>query len=142
MFYYLRVEPLGVTAEINRFARMIDLSLVPERLEGLDVLAGCTPDLGADLFTTNGLFIMALIGGALVTGQLSGQFKPKPVSLTKNVKALIGGVLLGFGAMISLGCTIGVTLSGVHAFALSGWIFTISMVAGVWSGFKFKIFRL
>jgi len=142
MFYYLRVEPLGVTAEINRIARMIDFTLVPERLEGLDGLAGCTPDLGADLFTTNGLFIMALVGGSLVTGLLSGQFKPKPVSLTKNVKALIGGVLLGFGAMISLGCTIGVTLSGVHAFALSGWIFTTSMVAGVWSGLKFKILRL
>lgn len=142
MFYYLRVEPLGVTAEINRISRILDVSFVPERLEGLDTLAGCTPDMGADLYTTNGLFVMALVGGALVTGLLAGQFKPKMASFGKNIKALIGGVLLGFGAMISLGCTIGTTLSGIHAFALSGWIFTVFMAFGVWSGLKLKSYRL
>jgi uncharacterized protein len=141
IFYYLRVEPLGVTAEINRISRMLDFSLVPERLEGLDTLAGCTPDMGADLFTTNGLFVMAIVGGSLITGLLAGQFKPRLASFSKNIKALIGGLLLGFGAMISLGCTIGTTLSGIHAFALSGWIFTASMVFGVWSGLKIESFR-
>lgn len=141
IFYYLRVEPLGVTAEINRISRILDFPLVPERLEGLDTLAGCTPDMGADLFTTNGLFVISIVGGSLITGLLSGQFKPKFASLSKNIKALIGGLLLGFGAMISLGCTIGTTLSGIHAFALSGWIFTASMVFGVWSGLKIESFR-
>jgi uncharacterized protein len=139
IFYYLRVEPLGVTAEINRIARMSDLTIIPERLEGLDGLAGCTPDMGPDLFTTNGLFVIAIVGGALFSGLLSGKFRIKPVSFLKVLKALLGGVLLGFGAMISLGCTIGTTLSGIHAFALSGWIFTLFMMLGVWSGLKIRL---
>lgn len=138
IFYYFRVEPLGVTAEINRVARLSGWSAIPDRLEGMDGLAGCTPNMGPELFTANGLFILALIAGATLTGVLAGQFKPKRPGLRASVNSFLGGIMLGFGAMISLGCTIGATLSGIHAFALSGWIFTIGMVFGVWSGLKVK----
>lgn len=38
-------------------------------------------------------------------------------------RTLIGGILLGWGVMLGLGCTVGVLLSGTMAAALSGWIF-------------------
>jgi len=41
---------------------------------------------------------------------------------------------MGWGAMIGLGCTVGVLPSGIHAGALSGWIFLVSCVLGMWSG--------
>jgi len=31
-------------------------------------------------------------------------------------------------------CTVGVLLSGIHAGALSGWIFLVACTAGVWLG--------
>ncbi|MGM0505630.1 MAG: YeeE/YedE family protein [Bacteroidota bacterium] len=136
--YFFRVEPLGVTAEINRIARLSGWSGLPERLEGMDSLAGCTPNLGPELWTTNGVFVLSLVLGSIISGQLAGQFKPKIPTLSGSLKSFIGGILLGFGAMISLGCTIGVTLSGIHGFAISGWIFTVAMAFGVWSGLKFK----
>ncbi len=138
--YYLRVEPLGVTAEIGRRSRDLGnyLDITPARMEGLDGFAGCSTANSTDLLTFNGIFILALVAGSLFTGILSGRFQLSSLTATKALKGFFGGVLLGFGAMISLGCTVGTTLSGISAFALSGWVFTAAMVAGVWSGIRLK----
>jgi hypothetical protein len=41
---------------------------------------------------------------------------------------------MGWGAMTGLGCTVGVLLSGIHAGALSGWVFLAFCTLGVWLG--------
>ncbi len=138
-FSYLRVGPLGVTSEIGRQARKLGnkLNIIPAELEGLDGFSGCRTDDTSVIISSNGIFILALIAGSLIAALLSGHFRPRGISLFTVGKTLLGGVLLGLGAMISLGCTIGNSLSGISAFAVSGWLFTIAMIAGVWSGLKF-----
>lgn len=138
---YLRATPLGVTAELGRLSRKLGthLGIVPDTLPGLDALAGCaTADRGGDTLTPNALFVTGLVVAALASGLAAGQFAPERPSWQRVVLALTGGVLLGFGAMISLGCTIGTLLSGVQAFAVSGWIFAIALVGGVYAGLKFR----
>jgi hypothetical protein len=54
--------------------------------------------------------------------------------MNEIVRGLAGGLLMGWGAMIALGCTVGVLLSGIHAGALSGWIFLVFCFAGVAAG--------
>ncbi len=138
--YYLRVEPLGVTAEIGRRSRDIGshLEIIPTRMEGLDGFAGCSTASSPDLLTSNGIFILALVAGSLFAGVLSGRFQLSSLTVSRAVRGFAGGILLGFGAMISLGCTVGTTLSGISAFALSGWVFTAAMTAGVWTGIRWK----
>lgn len=51
---------------------------------------------------------------------------------------LVGGVLLGWGAMSGLGCTIGTLLSGTQAGAVSGWVFGATMLAAIWAGLRIK----
>jgi hypothetical protein len=50
---------------------------------------------------------------------------------------------MGWGAMIALGCTVGVLLSGIHAGALSGWVFLFfcfaGIAAGLWARRRFAI---
>jgi hypothetical protein len=41
---------------------------------------------------------------------------------------------MGWGAMTALGCTVGVLLSGIHAGAVSGWVFLAACFAGVHIG--------
>jgi ABC-type xylose transport system permease subunit len=36
--------------------------------------------------------------------------------------------------MTGLGCTVGVLLSGIHAGAVSGWVFLIFCALGAWIG--------
>lgn len=133
---YFRAEPLGVTSEIGRLSRQTfgALGWIPTRLEGLDGFAGCATAAQAAILSTNGIFVLALIAGAFVAALLANRFRPEPKSVRHHLFAVLGGVLLGFGAMISLGCSIGTLLSGIMAFAVSGWVFACAMTLGVWSG--------
>lgn len=130
---YLRVAPLGVTAEIGGRTRQAAgaLGLLPERLEGLDTLRGCATVVRDALLTPNGLFVIGLVAAAFAAALAAGQFKPARPTPGHAARGLIGGTMLGFGAMIGLGCSIGTFLSGIMAGAVSGWIFGAAMLAGV-----------
>jgi uncharacterized membrane protein YedE/YeeE len=131
---YLRVGPLGVTAELGSWSRTAadGIGLLPRRLEGLDGFAGCATALKEALLSRNGAFVSGLVIAALAAALAAGQFQPRLPALKEAARGLAGGVLLGWGAMVSLGCTVGVLLSGIFAGALSGWIFAIFCFAGVW----------
>lgn len=130
---YLRAEPLGVTAELGSRARTLaeGLGWIPERLAGLDGFAGCATVVIEALMTPNGVFVLALVGGSLAAGVAAGSFQPRAYSWRRYLAALLGGALMGWGAMVALGCTVGVLLSGISAFALSGWVFGAAVTAGV-----------
>ena len=132
-FSYLRTEPLGVTAELGSRARTVaeGLGWIPERLPGLDGFAGCATVVIEALMTPNGVFVLALVAGSLAAGVASGSFRPRAYPWRRYLAALLGGVLMGWGSMVALGCTIGVLLSGISAFALSGWIFAVAVAFAV-----------
>jgi len=135
-FAYLWNYPLGVTAEIGRVARRMGLALgfLPARLEGLDRLAGCRAIASDRGMTESGIFIVALVAGSLASALLSGEFRIRTGRPRTYALAAAGGVLLGFGAMISLGCTVGTMLSGIMAFSLHGWMFLAGLAGGAWAG--------
>lgn len=133
---YLRVAPLGVTAELGSISRSLGsgLSSFPDRLEGLDTLRGCATVVKETLLSNNGVFVLALIAGAFAAALPAGDFKPALPRLQELPRLISGGVLMGFGAMLALGCTVGVLLSGIMASALSGWIFLLCCCAGLYVG--------
>lgn len=131
---YLRADPLGVTAEFSRHSRDLGtaLGVAPKRLEGLDRLAGCIVSDTAQLIGNNGIFVLAMIAASFVAALLANQFQLEKKPPRTLVAAVFGGVLLGFGSMIALGCSIGTLLSGISALAISGWLFGLAMLAGIW----------
>jgi uncharacterized membrane protein YedE/YeeE len=133
---FLRVSPLGVTAELGRLSRTLGegWQALPLRLEGLDTFRGCATALRDELVGPNGLFVLALILGALAAALPAGAFKPRWPTFGQMARGLSGGVLLGWGAMTALGCTIGNLLSGIMAGAVSGWVFALTCITGVWLG--------
>jgi uncharacterized membrane protein YedE/YeeE len=128
-----RGSPLGVTAEINRIARVLGdgLGFLPERLEGLDVMRGCRIATDSTLFTPNALFILALILGGMIGTFGTGIVSPSTPKAKAYPLAFGGGILLGWGSFIALGCSVGTLLSGVHAGSLGAWLFGVAMVIGV-----------
>jgi hypothetical protein len=140
VFAYLRVEPLGVTAQLGSIARttLADAGYLADRLPGLDTFAGCAT-MVAHLIMDNGLLIGGLVLASLVVALIGGHFQPSRLTPLNSLTALIGGVLMGWGAMIALGCTVGTLLSGISAFALSGWVFGAATFAGVWLGIKLRL---
>jgi hypothetical protein len=137
---YLRVAPLGVTAELGSRARQLvgALGLAPVRLEGLDSLRGCIAVFGDVLLSPNGAFVLGLVAASLAAALVAGQFRPQRPAIGHVLRGLTGGVLLGWGAMTGLGCTVGTLFSGIAAGALSGWVFGAALFAGtaatLWSG--------
>ncbi len=138
---YLRTDPLGVTAQIGWLAQLLGeyLGILDAgRLPGLDGFAGCATKPEEGLLTLNGWFVLALIAGSLSAALAADQWRPTRPQLRPSLTALVGGVLMGWGAMVALGCTLGTLLSGISALALSGWVFTIALVAGAWATFKLQ----
>jgi hypothetical protein len=109
----------------------------PESLVGLDRMAGCIAVV-AETITNNGWLIIGIIGTSFATAFAGGRFKFSKLTPKNSVTALLGGVLLGWGSMTSLGCTIGVLLSGTQAFAVSGWVFFAFVFLGSFVGIKLK----
>jgi len=134
-FALFRGAPLGVTAELARLARAAGdaLHLLPARLEGLDLIGGCRPREGGGL-SERGIFVLALVAGALLAALAAGEFRWRVARPRALALALLGGVLLGFGAFVASGCTVGALLSGVTAFSLHGWLFGGGLLAGAFAG--------
>lgn len=133
---YLRVAPLGVTAELGSIARTGAGSLgwLPDRLHGLDGFSGCATVVKQVLLSNNGAFVGALVLAAWASALVAGDWQPKLPGVGQCLRNLLGGVLMGWGAMLALGCTVGTLLSGIMAGALSGWVFALFCLAGLLAG--------
>lgn len=137
---YLRIAPLGVTAELGSVARTAASAVgaLPSRLEGLDTFAGCATAIKNALLSNNGAFVLALVAGAWAAALAANAFRPRLPTGREIVRNFTGGVLMGWGGMTALGCTVGTLLSGVMAGAASGWIFGVACVAGIWVALKLR----
>ncbi|MET3924235.1 YeeE/YedE family protein [Devosia sp. 2618] len=75
-----------------------------------------------------------ILGAALAAG-LAGQFAPKakipPLSFAA---AIIGGLIMGYGARLSFGCNIGALFSGIASGSVHGWVWFASAFAGSFLG--------
>lgn len=137
---YLRVAPLGVTAELGSIARTAasGAAWFPGRLEGLDGFSGCATTIKETLWSNNGAFVAGIVLGSLGAALSAGDFRPRLPQTGESLRALAGGVLMGWGAMVALGCTVGTLLSGIMAAAVSGWVFAVFLLLGTWLGWKLR----
>lgn len=140
-FAIVRMRPLGVTAALGSAARQWaqGQGWIPDRLDGLDGFAGCATAPQSTWFTPNALLLAGFVAGAFVAALASRQFAPRWPTWRDAARGLLGGVLLGWGAMTGLGCTIGTLLSGGMAGALSGWVFGAAVFFAVWAGLRVKV---
>ncbi len=82
---------------------------------------------------------IGIIVGALTAAGLAGRFAPTlrlpPLSL---VSALLGGLLMGYGARLAFGCNIGAFFSGIASSSLHGWLWIVCALAGTWVGVRLR----
>jgi uncharacterized protein len=71
--------------------------------------------------------------GALVAAALSGGFALRNgLPLRQLALPLIGGIIMGFGARLSVGCNIGAFFSGIMSGSLHGWVWGVFALLGSW----------
>jgi uncharacterized membrane protein YedE/YeeE len=89
------------------------------------------------LFNLAGWMSISLIGGAAVMALLQGEFKLKKPSFELAVWAVVGGVLMGVGARLGLGCNVGAFFVRTANGDPSGWLFGLGMIGGAYIGVRF-----
>ena len=83
---------------------------------------------------------LGIIVGALAATLLASQFKVKKLKSIKQViAAVLGGLLMGYGARIGFGCNIGALYSGIASLSLSGWVFAVFLFLGAIVGSKLLV---
>ena len=92
------------------------------------------------LINAPGFMSIGIILGAAILALLRREFKWKLPSMETAVFALAGGVLMGIGARVAMGCNIGAFFATVANGDPSGWLFLLGMVGGGYVGVK--IFNL
>lgn len=139
---YLRLSPLGVTSQLSGVSRTIlnDRGALPEVMHGIDIMKGCVGAVVTTV-TNNGWLIIGLALASFASAVFAGRFRPQRPSAGSAATALLGGVLLGWGSMTALGCTVGVLLSGTQALSLSGPVFLVAVLLGMWIGLRLRLNR-
>ncbi|MBI2919409.1 MAG: YeeE/YedE family protein [Chloroflexi bacterium] len=141
VFLYLFSRPWGVAGEVWRWSDWFagKLSIQYPELLGMDAVEGC--HVGSSVtqgFFTWGLLVNGgIVVGSLVGALMAGEFKVRvPKQRRRFAQSLGGGVLLGYGAGLGLGCTLGAFFSAVPALALNGWVFAGGLALGALAGIQ------
>ena len=80
-----------------------------------------------------------IVLGALLAAILAGRFAPVlKISGRSLAAAVIGGLLLGYGARIAYGCNIGAYFSGIASGSLHGWLWLVAAFAGNIAGTRLR----
>ncbi|MBQ0138538.1 MAG: YeeE/YedE family protein [Kurthia sp.] len=98
--------------------------------------------LGDSSFLNWGVFlVLGLFIGSFIAAKASGEFRLRVPAPKTIVYSLCGGVLMGFGASLAGGCSIGNGLVQTAMFTWQGWISLLFMIFGVWTASYFVFVR-
>ena len=135
---YMTHMPWGVTGELARLSNtaMSFFNFAAPPPLGLDSMGGCTGQgAGGGLFTHSFAVTVGLLPGSLAAALFAGEFKLRfPKNPTRYFQALGGGVLMGYGAGLAIGCTIGAFFSSIPSLSVSGWVFAVALAGGAFLG--------
>lgn len=93
------------------------------------------------IFTTS-VTNLSLIAGAFIAALLSREFALRVSTGRDIVRGVLGGVLLGIGSVLGMGCTIGGFFSAYSALSLAGPLFMLGLFVGAFTGLKILLWDL
>jgi uncharacterized membrane protein YedE/YeeE len=74
---------------------------------------------------------IGIVLGAMLAAALAGRYAPVwKLPLRSFVAAVVGGLLLGYGARLAYGCNIGAYFSGIISGSLHGWLWLVAAFVG------------
>ncbi|MBO1032339.1 YeeE/YedE family protein [Tessaracoccus sp. SD287] len=137
--------PLATAVVVGVIAALAyPLSNATGRNAGLGIT---TPSANIVQFLTTGdgqyidwgvLFVLGLIPGSYIAAKASGEFRLRTPDVNTTLRSIGGGSLMGIGASIAGGCTIGNSLVQTSLFGVQGWTAFLFTFLGV--GFAARFF--
>lgn len=134
-------RPWGVTSALAVWAAKV------ASLAGMEVSAwdywqqpGNAKALAQSLwFDITSMMNFGIMLGALLAASLAGKFAPNfKIPRRSLLAAVLGGLLLGYGARLAYGCNIGAYFSGIASGSVHGWLWLVFAFLGNILGVKFR----
>jgi len=134
-------RPWGVTSAFALWGAKLALAL------GVDVTAwpywqvpARAASLAAPVVTDiTSVMNVGIMLGAFAAATLAGRFAPGwRTPLRSLAAAVLGGLLLGYGARLASGCNIGAYFSGVASASLHGYVWFLAALAGTVVGARLR----
>jgi len=92
------------------------------------------------LADTTSLMDIGIILGAVLAAGLAGQFAPSSkLKFSAVVSAVLGGLLMGYGARLAFGCNIGAMLGGIVSGSVHGWLWLVAGFIGSIIGVRLRL---
>jgi uncharacterized membrane protein YedE/YeeE len=86
---------------------------------------------GSILADVTSVMDIGIVFGALLAAALAGRFAPVwRIPGRQVAAAVVGGLLLGYGARLAYGCNIGAYFSGIASGSLHGWLWLVAAFFG------------
>ncbi len=112
---------------------LFSLNFVSPTANALQYLMTFTgSSISFSIATVFGMILGAFIASIISRNFAIGGFADK----NDLIRHLLGGTLMGFGAVTSLGCTVGQGIGGISTLALGSFVALISIIIGGFAGFK------
>lgn len=138
VFLYVAHHPWRIVGELSAWASAVAglVNLAPGPLLGVDQLAGCTLTGGeGGLLNHMTFLVVGMVVGSLIAALLAHEFKVRvPRKRVRYAQSLGGGLLMGYGSGVAIGCTVGAFFSAIPSLGMNGWVFALALTAGSWLG--------
>jgi uncharacterized membrane protein YedE/YeeE len=130
---YLAGRPWGVTSAFALWgSKLFELAGADVASWGYWQVPARAASLHQSVFAdVTSVMNFGIILGALTAAGLAGKFSPSwRIPFRSLFAAVIGGLLLGYGARLAYGCNIGAYFSGIASGSLHGWLWLVAAFAG------------
>jgi uncharacterized membrane protein YedE/YeeE len=135
--FYFSDKPLGASTGYARLAGLLGKSVAPKHTESLKFYKDNKPAVDWEVMLLLGVILGAFLA-AWQGNELTGEWLPAmwaarfgADSLSLRIgAALVGGILMAFGARLAGGCTSGHGISGTMQLSVGSWIAVICFFAG------------
>jgi uncharacterized protein len=136
---WLAGRPWGITSAFALWGgKGLDAAGVD--LAGWENWGGMMPAVERSvLFDVTSVMNFGIVLGAMLAAGLAGRFKPVlGLGRGEVLSAVIGGLLLGYGARLAFGCNIGAFFSGIASGSLHGWVWLAAAFLGSMAGVRLR----
>ena len=142
----MRWHPFVTAALVAGIALLAwPLSIAAGRVGSLGIT---TPSAKLSTFLTTGdltlvdwgvMLVLGILAGSLVAALASGEFRIRVPDADTTVRSIGGGVLMGVGASLAGGCTVGHGMVATAQLSWEGWVATGAMLLGAGLGVRLFI---
>jgi uncharacterized membrane protein YedE/YeeE len=87
--------------------------------------------------------VLGLVLGSTLVALVTRTFRWEGFTTTEDlVHHVVGGILMGFGGVTALGCTIGQGLTGISTLAIGSFLALGAIIFGSAAAVKYQVWRM